>query len=560
MNDNRNNGEGCVRTMIERPFRVKSLSTGKELPEATGWAMDAAARGALNLVGTVIGSAILRLALTSVGCEETAEECEESVYGLKPSSLLTTVTSIFVVAAALVMPIVGAVVDRTRHRRTVGALSAFVVLSITAGQIAINRNNWFTILILEGIGGFFLLVHVTAVFAYLPDLSLVEKDLVHFTTGFNVRQFIAQVLTNVVVVGIGFTLRTDDKATNAIQTARLAAGVTVIVSGFLMFYSWVWLFSTREPLTPTTATTTTATTSTATTPATTRTGNRTQHKSLWLVGFYQVYETTIEIWTRYHHLRWFMMALLFSPDSGTGIIYAIATTFLTSFVGMDTLQVAVVSLLILVSHIGGSWVSKFACAKLNPLNSFRLVLFLYGVVVVVTGAVTTGPESVNAVYILTLFWGICSGWLAPTQRVLYCTLTPRGQEMEFMGHFAFFGNVLSWLPPLIFTLLNQGNVSMRWGITVITWFLWIALGFVMLVGDYQKAVQQVRSQPGTNNDDAETPVSSAMFQDSNHVADNDKENGESNVEEPQDTDRDDNDVPQGSNENRETFTDEERGS
>ena len=53
---------------------------------------------------------------------------------MKPSSLLTTVTAVVSVLAALVMPFVGAVVDHSSHRKTIGSLTAVAVLDTIAGQ------------------------------------------------------------------------------------------------------------------------------------------------------------------------------------------------------------------------------------------------------------------------------------------------------------------------------------------------------------------------------------------------------------------------------------------
>ena len=118
--------------------------------EATGWAMDAAARAPLNQAGTFVGTALLRLATEDAGCTRPAT-CENTVYGLKPSSLLTMTTAVVGIAGALLMPVFGAVVDHTRYRKLVASVSACIVVVIAGCQISISLSNWFIILILDAL-------------------------------------------------------------------------------------------------------------------------------------------------------------------------------------------------------------------------------------------------------------------------------------------------------------------------------------------------------------------------------------------------------------------------
>jgi hypothetical protein len=55
--------------LFEIPFRVKNPKDGQVLPEAVGWAMDAAAQGPLVQVGGYVGAAILHLAVDEVRCQ-----------------------------------------------------------------------------------------------------------------------------------------------------------------------------------------------------------------------------------------------------------------------------------------------------------------------------------------------------------------------------------------------------------------------------------------------------------------------------------------------------------
>jgi hypothetical protein len=71
------------------------------------------------------------------------------------------------------------------------------------------------------------------------------------------------------------------------------------------------------------------------------------------------------------------------------------------------------------------------------------------------------------------------------------TLSPKGQETEIMGCFFFIGQVLGWLPPLIFTIMNENGVNMRWGFGVISFFCAFAVLCTLPMGSYRHATELV---------------------------------------------------------------------
>jgi hypothetical protein len=72
---------------------------------------------------------------------------------------------------AFLMPLSGAMIDLTPHRREVGILSAFFMIAIQAIQIGTVQATWFPMAILQAIAGFLYQVQVLATFAYLPEIA-----------------------------------------------------------------------------------------------------------------------------------------------------------------------------------------------------------------------------------------------------------------------------------------------------------------------------------------------------------------------------------------------------
>lgn len=452
---------------MECPFAVTEPSTGRKLEEATAWSMDASARAPINQAGAFVGTALLTLATVDAGCKQLAT-CENTIYGLRPSSLLTLTSVITGVVAAISMPVFGAIVDHTRHRKLVGSLSAFIIVAITGVQISISESNWLIILVLEAIGGFTLLVHVTAVLAYLPDLTTNESDLAHYTTHFNLRQYTFQTLYVGILAIIGAIRGVDNTLDGTIRTARVSLLLALVFSAPLFAYAWTFLFRKRDAL-----------------------SKVPEGSNLLTAGFVQVGRTCSRIWSRYHALRWFMISLLWSPEAGAGTAFSIVLTFMAIYLEMSAQQVVYTFLIVLVAHLPGSLVAKWSCLRFNPLVSYRGALVLLVITIASACAVLTGPERRNLIYIFAVLWGIAFGWMYPSQRVLFCTLIPKKQETELMGLFVFCGNIIAWLPPLIFTAMNERGVDMRWGLSLNAYFSALAFLCTLPMGQYKMAIAQV---------------------------------------------------------------------
>ena len=54
-------------------------------------------------------------------------------------------------------------------------------------------------------------------------------------------------------------------------------------------------------------------------------------------------------------------------------------------------------------------------------------------------------------------------------------MIPDGQQTELMGIFVFTSGVISWLPPLIFTVMVNMDIGMNWGLLILPVFYTLAL-------------------------------------------------------------------------------------
>lgn len=446
-----------LKLIFEYPFQIKNPNTHAYLEEATGQAMDYCGRGPINQAGSFVGSAILKLAAMEAG------GINMTIHGIKVSSLLTIGNLIAGVTAGVTMPLVGALVDHTDHRKAMGALSAAVVVACAGGQLSLGPDTWFTVYILGIILGYFFIMHQVCVMAYLPDLSHNTTEMGHYTAMFMSRQYMLQGVYTSIIVLVGFTTQIND-----VQTAKLGIGLAFCIGVLCFGYAWLFLFRKRPKL-----------------------REVPQGQNLVSTGFLQLYNTSKIVFSQYPALKWFMISLLWSPEAGAGTILAIAVTFLTLFVKMTVSEISLVSLCMLFANIPGAMISRYMCKKINPLNSFRAAEILFATATALIAGTVTGPEKKNLVYIYAAMIGIGFGWMFPSQRTTVVALVPKGQETEIMGLVSFFGQIIGWLPSFIFTIMNENGVNMRWGIGMVSFFLLTSFLCTLMCGDFNKATEMV---------------------------------------------------------------------
>mmetsp|Transcript_6612 Transcript_6612/g.12212 ORF Transcript_6612/g.12212 Transcript_6612/m.12212 type:complete len:516 (-) Transcript_6612:1901-3448(-) len=440
--------------------------------EALGWALDGAARSIQFIgAGAFLSTSLLRMAKEAAGCEtepppgETViSECNETIYGIKPSSLLTTYTMVVGVASSAMLPLMGAVIDYTRHRLLVGRIVSFVFTICILPTIFLNESNWFAIAVLQVVISFVGWAQTAVTYAYLPELTDDELLLGEWTKSFTIWQFISMVLFLAAVIG---SVSVAGKDGDDLLTSQIAMSVAFAVNAILLPYVWVFLFEKRQPL-----------------------HQLPEERSLWTIGFVQLYNTSKHIAKNYRSLKWFYISIAFS-DAGIQALATVAITYLTDQLQFTARENGVAILLMLVGSIPGGVVSNFCSRRLDPIRSSQLALVLLIVATGLFAIFATGPDQYSRTYVLAFVWGIGVGWKWTCDRLLASSVIPEGQDTELMGVFLFSGQCLSWMPPLVFTAINESGVSQRIGVASLDVYLVISLFGYCFMGTYTKAREEV---------------------------------------------------------------------
>lgn len=106
------------------------------------------------------------------------------------------------------------------------------------------------------------------------------------------------------------------------------------------------------------------------------------------------------------------------------------------------------------------------------------------------GSLGRRSGTVGLVLLLVGFAMPALGWLVPTEKVLFCTLSPKHRQAEMMGVLLCVHMSFSWLPPLLFSIINEAGYSLRWALASDNLLLLIALFISWYIGDYKRAVEQ----------------------------------------------------------------------
>jgi len=446
----------------QQPLFLHKPPYGDHL-EARGWAFDAIGRS-LSFIGNAVfvGTAVVHQAKINAGCLPEDVECTGvTQYGIRPSSFLALYNVIVGLASSALLPLLGAIVDHTSSRLFVARISAISYCILLFPMVFISQATWFAVAVLLIVTALIGWIHTGMTFAYLPEMSDDKKTLERLNTSFTVIQFTTNVIYIVVVVGIAAGAGWMD---DSIATARLAQSISFVITTAFWGIAWLKLMGPRPAM-----------------------SQLPPGKHLLTIGFRTIYRTSIDI-AKYHKaLGWFYGALAFS-ESATQALLIIITTYSIELLNFSSSEAGVMYLIVLISSVIGCYISELSLRLLSPIRSNQLCIMSMALFTALAAAFV--KESRALFYMFASFWGVCGGWKYTIERYLAITIIPKNKDAELMGAYLFFGQILSWLPPLVFTALNEAGISIRISMLSLLIFWFIAVICLHVMGPYENALRQ----------------------------------------------------------------------
>mmetsp|Transcript_728 Transcript_728/g.1752 ORF Transcript_728/g.1752 Transcript_728/m.1752 type:complete len:652 (-) Transcript_728:38-1993(-) len=462
----------------------------QEADEVLGWTLDAAARGVVA-VGTAVfvSSELLKKATEAAACgdvddfEQNGDDCDGRVHGFKPSSILTNIVMLVGIFSAIAMPLVGSLIDHTPYRRAVGATSATLMIIMIFIQMFVMRDFWFAAAILQVVIAICYTIHLCAVYAYLPELTSDGDQLMAYTSRFVAAQYGGSVIFLVAMVGILTVFNSDER----FETIRISQSWVFGITTLFMGYSWVRLFRPR--------------------PASQKIA---PGDTLVSAGFWKIFKTSRTILMHHNAIKWFLVAASLS-EAATTAFSTIAITYMTEQLGFTARENGIAILLLMIFGIPGTKLASWLKTTINPITSLQICLVVWILTISSASVFLRSAEHTNLAYMYACIWGIAIGWVYPTEKALYVTIIPHGQEAELMGTYICACQIISWLPPLIFSVSNEAGYSMKFGLSTLTFFFFMSFMTLFLMGDYDEAVVRARLIDEGKCVFAETPTNETIL-------------------------------------------------
>jgi UMF1 family MFS transporter len=459
-------------------------------------------RGALIMSNIFLSTSLIYLASEEAGCLDdeltVVEDCNTRVYGMLPVALIANIAVVSGLLSAFLMPLTGAAVDYTPHRRKIGMYSAALVILIQAIQIGTLPKTWFAMSVLQGFSGFLFQVQVLATYAYFPVIARAvgEATMTHceyfnlqvdddacllyanLTTSFFPRiyivsasftmvQFSSQALFLVVVIALSLAIGLND-----VQTGQLSQGLNACFSGLAFYIGWRIL------------------------PSAPATHELPANKTLFTQSFTQVWQTTKSMNNNYgKSLRWFFLGLIFA-ESASNAFTLVAVIFLNDQLGMTGTEIGIFFLVTLVATLPGSRIGAIITSRTNPNISWRLSM-AFLMTTAIAGAFILDKGMNIVAYVWGVVIGLGLGWFYPVENLVFSMLLPKGQEAELSGFYVYCTQILGWLPPLIFSIMVENSIHQKYGILVVTSFFAVAIALLSMLR-WTEALEEVRGSEDTS--------------------------------------------------------------
>ena len=189
----------------------------------------------------------------------------------------------------------------------------------------------------------------------------------------------------------------------------------------------------------------------------------------------------------------------------------ISVTFLAElgFTGAETGYIFIV---VLLSTIPGTFFAAFMTAKLkSPLTSMKICLVVFMGINFAAFLLLTKDNKMLA-YPSGVAWGFMLGWFYPTELNMYSTMMPAGQEAELAGFYLYCTQLLGFLPPLIFAIINENpNIRIGFGGVQLNSYLFAGLICYLFLPPWETCVDIFTEENKMLNEENESKRSDEKF-------------------------------------------------
>jgi len=424
-------------------------------PERTGWYFYDWANSAFSttVVTVFLGPFLTTVTKEAAGCRLGADSCHARVHPLgisiAPGSYFPYLVSLSVLLTVFVLPVMGAVADRTPHKKVLLAVTAYIAAAATAAMAFVTGERYLLggllFLIANIAGGASIVVYNS----FLPQLAAPDdRDRVS-SRGWALGYLGGGLLLALNLVAVtAFSIDGNDQ-----RTLDLARWCIVSAGVWWALFTIVPLRLLREH------------------PGADASGRR---GNVVADGFRQLGHTLRGL-RAYPLTLFFLLAYLIYND-GIQTVIALASQYGTEQLDLSQSTLIVTILIVQFLAFGGALLLGFLAARIGARRTILFSLALWLVVVVVAYWLPAGQPL--PFMLLGAAIGLVLGGSQALSRSLFSQLIPRGREAEYYSFYEISADGTSWLGPLAFGLVYQITNSYRVGIVSLVVFF--VVGGVLL--------------------------------------------------------------------------------
>ncbi|MBQ1046806.1 MULTISPECIES: MFS transporter [unclassified Micromonospora] len=439
------------------PAVADPAGPGSTRRERTGWYFYDWANSAFQttVITVFLGPFLTTVTELAAGCELGADSCDGAVYplGVKVAagSFYPYLISLSVFLTVFVLPVIGAIADRSAHKKRLLAAAAFTGAGATIAFAFVTGERY-----LLG-GALFLIANISfgaAVVVYnsfLPQLGGPDERDGISSRGWAIGYLGGGLLLALNLVAV--TMLSEEG--NAQRTLDLARWSIVSAGVWWAAFTLVPLRWLREH--PTAAA---------------------RHDSggvnVLTDGFRQLGRTLREI-KAYPLTLYFLLAFLVFND-GIQTVITLASQYGTEELRLEQSTLIVTILLVQFLAFGGALALGALAKRIGAWKTVLLSLVLWTGVII--AAFRLPAEAPVPFMILGGCIGLVLGGSQALSRSLFSQLIPAGKEGEYYGFYEISDKGTSWLGPLAFGLVFQLTSSYRVGL--VSLLIFFVVGFALL--------------------------------------------------------------------------------
>jgi UMF1 family MFS transporter len=435
------------------PDTVADSTSPSTKREKRGWYFYDWANSAFSttVVTAFLGPHLTTIAQRAAGCadEDACKDAAIGVLGLDiaPGSLFPYTASLSVFLTVFVLPLIGAIADRSARKKELLAASAYIGSAATIGMVFLSGERYLLGAALFLIANIAFGASVVVYNSFLPQIAGPEERDHVSSVGWAYGYLGGGTLLLFNVVAVLFK---DDLGLTESEVYRWS-----IVSAGLWWAGFTTIpllrLTNRPPLAG----------------AATR--------GALSDGFVQLWRTLRSL-KAYPLTLFFLVAYLVYND-GIQTVILMSATYATEELLLDGAVMAPTILMVQFLAFGGALGLGALAKRIGAWKTLLLSLGLW--VVVILAAFVLPAKEVVPFVALGGGIGIVLGGSQALSRSLFSQLIPKGKEGEYFGLYEISDKGTSWLGPLLFGLAYQVTGSYR--VAIVSLMIFFIVGMLLLL-------------------------------------------------------------------------------